>query len=64
MTELLPVKGITIAGVLPPSLQKTTTYSAAVMKVATSPKEAADLLGYLIGKEGRAEFVLRGFTTP
>lgn len=64
MTELLPVKGITIAGVLPPSLQKTTTYSAAVMKVAASPKEAADLLEYLVGKDGRAEFLAKGFTTP
>jgi molybdate transport system substrate-binding protein len=64
MTELLPVKGITIAGVLPPSLQKTTVYSAAVMKLAASPKEAADLLAYLLGKDGRAEFLAKGFAAP
>jgi molybdate transport system substrate-binding protein len=64
MTELLPVRGITIAGVLPPSLQKTTIYSAAVMKLAAWPKEAADLLAYLVGKDGRAEFLAKGFKAP
>ncbi len=64
MTELLPVQGITIVGVLPPSLQKTTVYSGAVMKAAKSPVEAAELLAFLVASEGRATFLAKGFTAP
>ena len=64
MTEMLPVTGITIAGLLPPSLQKTTIYSGAVMKAAKSPVEAADLLTFLSAGEGRAAFLAKGFTAP
>ena len=64
MTELLPVKGIVIVGVLPASLQKTTIYSGAVMQASKSPVEAAELLAYLAGKEGRTEFAARGFGAP
>ncbi len=64
MTELLPVKGITVAGSLPPSLQKMTTYSGAVMNAATSSTEAESLLEHLVSTEGRAVFLSRGFNTP
>jgi len=64
MTELLPVAGITIAGSLPPSLQKTTVYSGAVLKAAQSPAEAAELLAFLVSGDGRREFLARGFTAP
>jgi len=64
MTELLPVAGVTIAGVLPPSLQKTTVYSGAVLKAAQSPAEAAELLAFLVSDPGRREFVQKGFSAP
>ena len=64
MTELLPVAGVTIAGPLPPSLQKTTVYSAAVMQTAKSPKEAAALLEFLISSESRKAFAAKGFSAP
>jgi molybdate transport system substrate-binding protein len=64
MTELLPVKGVTVAGSLPPSLQKMTTYSGAVMSVAQSPVEAEDLLEFLVSTEARAVFLSKGFSTP
>ena len=64
MTEMLPVAGITIVGLLPPSLQKTTVYSGAVMKAAKSPTEAAALLAFLVSTEGRAMFLAKGFAAP
>jgi molybdate transport system substrate-binding protein len=64
MTELLPVAGIAIAGVLPPSLQKTTVYSAAVMTSAKSPAEAAALLEFLVSRDGRPVFLAKGFSAP
>ena len=64
MTELLPVGGITIVGSLPPSLQKTTVYSGAVMNAAKSPAEAAEFLAFLVGKDGRAGFLAKGFSAP
>jgi molybdate transport system substrate-binding protein len=64
MTELLPVAGITIAGVLPPSLQKTTVYSGAVLQASPSPAEAAELLAFLVSDEARRVFVAKGFTAP
>jgi molybdate transport system substrate-binding protein len=64
MTEMLPVKGVTIVGPLPGELQKLTVYSAAVMKKARNPGEAQALLEYLTSAEGRNAFLSRGFTAP
>ena len=64
MTEILPVAGVAIVGVLPPSLQKNTVYSGAVMKSAASPIEAAALLEFLVATEGRKLFVSKGFAAP
>ena len=64
MTEILPVKGITVVGFLPAELQKTTVYSGAVMKGARNPREAQALLDYLASPEGRKYFLERGFTAP
>jgi molybdate transport system substrate-binding protein len=64
MTEMLPVKGVTIVGPLPAALQKTTVYTAVVMKDARHPAEARKLLDYLASPEGRKHFTDRGFTAP
>jgi molybdate transport system substrate-binding protein len=63
-TEILPVKGVTIVGPLPGSLQKTTVYSGVVPKGAKHPREAQALLDYLVSPEGRKAFLDRGFTAP
>ena len=63
-TEILPVKGVTIVGPLPGSLQKTTVYSGVVTKAAKHPREAQALLDYLVSPEGRKAFLERGFTAP
>ena len=64
MTELLPVKGITILGPLPAELQKVTVYSGVVMKDAAHAAQARALLDYLASPEGQRAFLDRGFTAP
>ncbi len=64
VTEIAPVAGVTIIGLLPPELQKTTIYSGAVMKGAKNPNEALALLDYLASPEGRKAFLDRGYTAP
>jgi molybdate transport system substrate-binding protein len=64
MTEMLPVKGVTVIGPLPPELQKTTVYAGVVMKKAANPDAAKKLLDYLVSAEGRKAFLDRGFTAP
>ncbi len=64
VTEIAPVKGVTIIGLLPPELQKTTIYSGVVMKGARHPREAQALLDYLASPDGRKAFLDRGYTAP
>ena len=64
VTEIAPVAGVTVIGLLPPELQKTTIYSGVVMKGAKSPTEAQALLDYLASPEGRKAFLDRGYTAP
>ena len=63
-TEILPVKGITPVGPLPPELQKTTIYTGAVTSTARSPREAQSLVDYAAGPEGRKPFIAHGFSVP
>ena len=64
LTEILPVKGVTIAGLLPPELQRATVYSGAVTRSSRHPAEAQALLDYLSSPQGRKSFLDRGFTAP
>jgi molybdate transport system substrate-binding protein len=64
MTEMLPVKGVTVIGPLPAELQKTTVYGAVLMKGAKHPAEARKLLDHLVSPEGRKAFLDRGFSAP
>ena len=64
VTEITPVAGVTVIGLLPPELQKTTIYSGVVMKGARNPREAQALLDYLASAEGRKAFLDRGYTAP
>ncbi len=63
-TEITPVEGVTLVGMLPPDLQKTTIYSGVVMKGAKHPREAQGLLDYLASPEGRKAFLDRGYSAP
>lgn len=47
LSELLPVQGITIAGLLPAELQVQTTFSAAVGAGSARPAQARELLQFL-----------------
>ena len=64
ITEILPVQGVTVVGLLPAELQRPTVYSGAVMSGAKNSREAAALLDYLASSEGRKAFLDRGFTAP
>lgn len=48
-TEIIPVKGVTLVGMLPSELQKVTTYTAGVMTTTTMPELARQFAG-LAGK--------------
>lgn len=61
-TEILPVKGVTPVGLLPPELQKVTLYTGAVTRDARP--EAAAFLDHLASAEARAFFLARGFSAP
>lgn len=47
LSELLHVDGIAIVGPLPPAIQITTTFSAAITTACTRVADASDLLAYL-----------------
>lgn len=51
ISEILPVKGVRLAGALPEPLQVYTIYSAGVASNSVNPKEAMDLIRFLIRKE-------------
>src|SRR5437660_9265188 len=61
ISEILPVKGVRLAGPLPPELQKYTTYVAA--PVAQS-RLVLDFIDYLTGPEARASLGQAGYTAP
>jgi molybdate transport system substrate-binding protein len=47
VSELVPVKGVRVAGMLPAPLQVYTAYSAGVAVKSVAPKEATDFIRYL-----------------
>jgi len=51
VSEIVPVKGVKVAGMLPEPLQVYTAYSAGVATKSVSPKEATDLIRYLTRAE-------------
>ena len=61
ISEILPVKGVKLAGPLPAELQKYTTYVAA--PVAQS-RLALDFIGHLTGPQARALLPQAGYTVP
>jgi molybdate transport system substrate-binding protein len=64
ITEILPVKGVTLVGPLPEPLQKITVYSAAPTPGARESPAARDFLAYLRSPESRGVFTGKGFLAP
>jgi molybdate transport system substrate-binding protein len=64
ITELMPVKGVTVLGPLPDALQKRTTYCALLAREPRHAAQARSLLDYLGSPAGRAPFIERGFEEP
>jgi molybdate transport system substrate-binding protein len=64
VSELLPVEGVSVIGLLPQSLQKVTIYSAAVATKASSKDAAQKLLAFLTTPASRAVFKSKGMDAP
>ena len=60
ISEILPVKGVTLVGPLPKELQKLTTYSAAVASLATKPEVARAFVAYLAQPSFKPKFAAAG----
>lgn len=64
VSELLPVKGIDYLGPLPPEIQETTLFSAAVHTGAANVEAARALLAWLTAPEAAATIRATGMATP
>ena len=60
ISEILPVKGVTLVGPLPKDLQKITIYSAGVATKTASPEAARAFLGFLTSPPIKATFAAAG----
>jgi molybdate transport system substrate-binding protein len=60
MSELLAEDGVTVVGPLPASLQKISTYSAAITTDAVAATPARELIEFLSAPESRAVFRAKG----
>lgn len=64
VSELLPVEGVVVAGLLPASLQKITTYSAAIAAGAAASDPARELVAFLTTPASKAVFKAKGMDAP
>jgi molybdate transport system substrate-binding protein len=60
ISEILPVKGVTLVGPLPKDLQKVTIYSASIAAKAASPEAARAFLNFLTSPPIKAKFAAAG----
>ena len=60
ISEILPVKGVTLVGPLPKDLQKITTYSAGLAAKSAMPDAARTFIAYLARPAFRAKFAAAG----
>jgi len=61
ISEILPVKGVKLAGPLPPELQKYTVYVAVNLKLKPS---VAEFIAFLAGPQAKARLAQAGYTSP
>lgn len=64
ISEILPVKGVTLVGPLPAELQLYTTYTAALVTGTAQGEVAGAWIRYLSGPAGRKAFAERGLEAP
>jgi molybdate transport system substrate-binding protein len=60
ISEIVPVKGVTLVGPLPRELQKYTTYSAGIAAKATSPEPARVFVAFVTRPAFRPKFAAGG----
>ena len=60
ISEIVPVKGVTLVGPLPKELQKLTIYSAGVAAKSTNAELARGFMAFLTRSEFRAKFAEAG----
>ena len=61
VTELLPVKGITLLRSFPTDLQRVTVYQAAITVGTKNRKSAADFIAFVTSAKAKPVFVAAGF---
>ena len=64
ISEILPVKGVKLAGPLPAEIQNYTTYAAAVSTDAKQPEAARALIKLLTGPSADSVLKVRGMERP
>jgi len=64
VTEILPVPGVALGGLLPESLQTHLTYVAGIVSHAANPAAAEDFLHYATTGDRAAVLRATGFTLP
>ncbi len=60
ISEILPVKGVTLVGPLPREIQKVTVYTAAVTTKSEAQNAARELIAYLTAPAARPKFAAVG----
>ena len=60
ISEILPVKGVTLVGPLPRELQKVTIYSAGLAAKAAAPEAARAFIGFLTSAPIKVKFAAAG----
>src|SRR5437660_7737896 len=60
ISEILPVKGVTLVGPLPGDLQKITIYSAGIAQKSEQPDAARAFISYLVSEPVKAKFAQAG----
>ena len=64
ISEILPVKGVRLAGPLPAELQKYTVYVAVPVARAAQQQVISDFIQHLTGAEARERLAQAGYTSP
>lgn len=64
MSEIVPVKGVTLLGPLPGDLQRVTPYIAVVPKNAASGEAAAQMLAFITSDKARPALAHGGLEAP
>jgi molybdate transport system substrate-binding protein len=64
ISEILPVKGVKLAGPLPPELQKYTVYVAVPVSRSAKQQTISDFIRHLSGPTARERLAQAGYTPP